>query len=397
MPTASPIPVNPAVLVWARKESGYTVSRVSERMKVKEDRFLQWEQGGRNPTLKQVQELARIFHRPLSLFFLPNPPSVTPLGAEYRRLPGMAPGHESPEMRLAVRQMLIRRENAINLLGELGESILEFSLQAHLSEHPEAVAERLRSALKIDIQMQLKWQSEWQALNAWRDAVESLGVLVFQFSKVELDEVRGISLLRFPMPVVGVNSKEIPEPKGFTLIHEVVHLMLASGKEELPAIKEIRNDEQWSTVEQFAETVTSHTMVPETALAGIIRDQGFDADQWGLDEVRRLARRFRLSPLAMATRLRASGYMNWPTYWAWKRAWDEFVANLPPRKGGFATPVDKAVSRNGRSYSQLVLEAMNSNRLTPVEASHYLGLKFEHFGRLREKMLSRTWQDGSDG
>ena len=285
----------------------------------------------------------------------------------------------------------------INLIGELGEPIIEFGLQAHLSERPEAVADRLRSALNIDTQIQLKWRSEWQALNAWRDAVESLGVLVFQFSKVELEEVRGISLLRFPMPVVGINGKEIPEPKSFTMIHEVVHLMLASGQEELPALRERRSDEQWSSVEQFAETVTSHTMVPEAALDGVIRAERFDGDQWGLDEVRHLARRFRLSPLAMATRLRASGYMTWPTYWAWKKAWDEFVANLPPRKGGFATPVDKAVSRNGRSYSQLVLEAMNSNRLTPVEASHYLGLKFEHFGRLREKLLSRTWQDGSDG
>jgi len=396
MQTASPIPVNPAVLAWARKESGYTVSRLSQRMQVREDRFLQWEEGDRPPTLKQVQELARIFHRPLSLFFLPNPPSITPLGAEYRRLPGVVPGHESPEMRLAVRQMLIRRENAINLIGELGETITEFGLQAHLSERPEAVAERLREALRIDIQTQLKWQSEWQALNAWRDAVESLGVLVFQFSKVEIEEVRGISLLRFPMPVVGINSKEIPEPKSFTLIHEVVHLMLASGKEELPAIKEGRNDEQWSFVEQFAETVTSHTMVPVAALADVIRDLGFEGDHWGLDEVRRLARRFRLSPLATATRLRASGYMSWATYRAWRKAWDEFVANLPPRKGGFATPVDKAVSRNGRSYTQMVLEAMNSNRITPVDASHYIGLKFEHFGSLREKLLSRAWQDGSD-
>ncbi len=45
----------------------------------------------------------------------------------------------------------------------------------------------------------------------WRAAVEQLGVLVFQFPKVELTDVRGLSLLRFPLPVVGVSSKEQPD------------------------------------------------------------------------------------------------------------------------------------------------------------------------------------------
>lgn len=138
-------------------------------------------------------------------------------------------------------------------------------------------------------------------------------------------------------------------------------------------------------------------MIPEAFLDSVLHDEGFRQSHWGLDEVRRLARRFRLSPLAMATRLRASGHMTWPAYRAWRKAWDEFVASLPPRKGGFAAPVDKAMSRNGRTFSQMVLEAMNANRISSVEASRYLGLKFEHFGSLREKLMARAWQDGSDG
>ena len=32
----------------------------------------------------------------------------------------------------------------------------------------------------------------------------------------------------------------------------------------------------------------------------------------------------------MATRLRASGYMNWSGYQDWKRRWDDFLETLPP-------------------------------------------------------------------
>ncbi len=76
--------------------------------------------------------------------------------------------------------MSIRREQAFNLVGELGEPVQEFNLKAHLSEEPTIVANRLRKALKIDIDVQRNWADEWQAWRQWRTAVEQVGVLVFQ-------------------------------------------------------------------------------------------------------------------------------------------------------------------------------------------------------------------------
>src|ERR1039458_1514549 len=113
------IAVNPSLLAWAREESGYELDQVAKRLQVKGERLVAWEKGERQPTMRQVEALARFLHRPLSVFFLPRPPQLSPLAAEYRRLPDVEPGHESPELRLALRQMLIRRENTLNLMGEL--------------------------------------------------------------------------------------------------------------------------------------------------------------------------------------------------------------------------------------------------------------------------------------
>ena len=82
MPSVLPIPVNPAVLTWAREESGYAVDRVAARLQVKSDRVQAWERGARPPTLRQVQELSRFYHRPLSVFFQAAPPQVPPPAAE---------------------------------------------------------------------------------------------------------------------------------------------------------------------------------------------------------------------------------------------------------------------------------------------------------------------------
>ena len=98
----------------------------------------------------------------------------------------------------------------------------------------------------------------------------------------------------------------------------------------------------------------------------------------------------------MATRLRASGYIDWAFYRAWKQGWDAYVATLTPRTGGFAHPIDQTLSRAGRPYTQVVLEALAANRITPVNAARYLDLKFEHFDRLKESLQGRPGSGGDD-
>jgi Zn-dependent peptidase ImmA (M78 family) len=280
--------------------------------------------------------------------------------------------------------MISRRDTAVELIEELGDAAPEFALEAHLNEDPPVVASRLRAALGVAEETQFSWKNEWQAWREWRTAVEELGVLVFQFPKVELEDARGLSLLHFPLPVVGLNSKEQPESKIYTLIHEVVHLLLAKGKEEAPALNEKRSSSEWEAVERFAESVSSQTLVPESALQAMIPVR---PDKWDLTAVKQLARRFRITPLAMATRLRASGFMDWQAYGTWKQSWNQYIEGLPQRSGGFVHPVDISLGRNGRPYVKLVLEALAANRITSVDASRHLGLKFEHFDKLKAGLM----------
>ena len=396
MSGSTTIAVNPRLLSWAREESGYDVDRVATRLQVKEERVQAWEKGERQPTFRQVEALARFFHRPLSVFFLARPPQVPPLAADYRHLPDVEPGHESPELRLALRQMLARRENTLNLMGELGETIPEFTLRAQLRETPADVGTRLRQATRIGVEKQLGWANEWEAWREWRAVADQLGVLVFQFGKVALREARGLALLRMPLPVAAINGKEIPEAKAFTLFHEIVHLMLAGGHEEAPAVQERRAGDEWMAVERFAEMAASHALVPEAALREVIGQAGMQSESWDIQNVRLVARRFRLTPLAMATRLRESGFMNWDQYNQWRRQWDAYVATLPVRRGGFATPMEKAVNRAGVPFAQLVIQALDANRITPVDASRYLDLKFEHFDKLREHVAFGTGEGSMD-
>lgn len=387
MAATIPAMVTPTVLAWARKESGFEPEPVAKKLQVTLDKLLSWEQGERKPTMRQAQNLAKIYHRPLGVFFLPQPPSIPPLAAEYRRIPGVSPGTESPELRLAIRVVSQRREVVLDLSEELGHPIQEFSTGVHLNESPGVVGARLRSLIGVSAQEQLDWRDEWQAWRRWREAVESAGVSVFQFPKVSLTQARGVSLLLFPLPAIGINTRESSAAaRSFTLMHELAHISLAVGKEEQVALKEKRDDANWAIVERFAEEVASAVLIPDDMLEGFLKKMSLPKDSWDVPLVRRLAYTFRVTPLAMATRLRSVGALSWNGYQSWKDDWEAYVATLKPRGGGFASPVDKTLGRSGRPFVQLVLEAMDANRITAVEACRYLDLRFDHFDKLRGEL-----------
>lgn len=392
--------VNANLLTWAREQSGYAPGPVAKRLNVKPERLLAWERGEMKPTVRQARALARFYHRPFGIFFLPQPPSIPPLATEFRHLPGVTPGIESPELRLALRMISYRREVMLELMKEMDEAVPDFTLQAHLQEVPREVARRLREALGVGVQEQLEWRDEWQAWRRWRAAVESVGVLVFQFPKVPLEQVRGISLLKFPLPAIGINSKESARgARIYTLLHEFLHFALATGNEERVALNESRNDTEWSNVERFAEEVASSILIPEDVLQNFLTRLSVARDAWDVPLVRSLAAKFQVTPLAMATRLRSAGQLSWQGYRDWRESWSQYVSTLKPSKGGFAHPVDKTLGRAGKPFVQLVIEALDANRITAVQACRYLDLRFDHFDKLRSNLREgpRSGQVQDDG
>ncbi|HEU5406837.1 MAG TPA: ImmA/IrrE family metallo-endopeptidase, partial [Nitrospira sp.] len=180
----------------------------------------------------------------------------------------------------------------------------------------------------------------------------------------------------------------------------LVHIALVFGHEEDVALRERRSEASWQEIERFAEEVASAVLIPEEMLNGFLGKMSVPRDTWDLLLVRKLASTFRVTPLAMATRLRFAGALTWNGYKLWKRNWDAYVDTLTPRKGGFASPVDKTLGRAGRPFTQLVLEALDANRITAVDASRYLDLRFDHVQDLRRELFKGSgagFDGGDDG
>jgi|GEM_PF-5760107 len=141
--------VTPAVLHWARIDAGHATSeavirRLPKRARISADQLRAWETGVSVPRMTQAKALAKLYHRPLTVFFLPVPLDYTIFETEYRRLSGVKLSQESPELRIALRGLMQRRKDALRLFGELEETPPPFDLTIHLDEQQADLAKRIR-------------------------------------------------------------------------------------------------------------------------------------------------------------------------------------------------------------------------------------------------------------
>ena len=74
MPTKE-VPLNGAVLAWARTESGFSQDEIAQSLGVEPALVGAWENGQARPTKGQFTRLVDLLKRPSSVFFLPRPPS----------------------------------------------------------------------------------------------------------------------------------------------------------------------------------------------------------------------------------------------------------------------------------------------------------------------------------
>ena len=60
-------PINPDLLVWARKTAGYSVEAAAGKLGLKPDKLDAIERGGALPSFAQIEKAADVYMRPLTV------------------------------------------------------------------------------------------------------------------------------------------------------------------------------------------------------------------------------------------------------------------------------------------------------------------------------------------
>ena len=224
--------INPAILRWAREQSGYTLDLVAQRMGKSTDQIAEWEDGAAHPTWRQFERLARdLYRRPTALFFFPDPPDEPPAITEFRRQPADVLGGLEPDTLYAVRLARARRLDLEELAqyADSGDKDIVATLggKAH-SGDAVSLASEARAYIGVSLDEQVAWSSVEVALDQWRDAIQDCGVWVFKRS-FKQEDIAGFSLSSPKHPLIYLNNGQAKTRQIFTLFHELAHLLFGSG------------------------------------------------------------------------------------------------------------------------------------------------------------------------
>ncbi len=384
MPRSVPALVKPELLVWARQRSGLSLEAAASRAGFDNDRLDLWERGEEHPSIPQLRKLGEVYRRPLAVFFLPKPPTDFDPQREFRRLPGIAPQKESPEMRLALRMALFRREAARDLYERLGEALPDFRAVAHPQEQEEVVGHRIRDLLNVSWETQLEWPSAYTALNVWRSNVEKLGILVFQTGEVELSEMRGTSIPHGPVPLILLNNGDAPHGRVFTLLHELAHILLTNGGHRTSPMEGQSLPED-QVLERVSNRFAAAALMPSREFLAEARNH---ADALGGDEtgLRRFANRIKASPEAILRRLVSLHRVSPSIYRQKRREWQKRPW-FRPAQGAGGPPIEvRVVSSLGRPFASLVIEGYQRNAVSSGDVVDFLGVQLKHLGKIASQL-----------
>lgn len=375
--------INPDLLIWARESSGLGLAEAAERLRIPTGTLASWEEGSARPTVKQLRKLASKYKQSFAAFYLPEPPQLSqPTIRDFRRLPGNVVHERSPDLLLDVRQSMDRRSVFFELLQEQCESPKRFDARTTVKEEPEAVATRIRSLLQLNLEQQRKWRRPDTAFPYWREAIESQGILVFQSSKVQLSEMRGYSIAEFPLPVIVVNRKDTPGGRIFTMIHELVHLMLRSGGLCDLSASILPPEEQ--RIEVFCNHVAGAVLVPKNRLLeeSLVKKHRGGAN-WDDQELTNLSSEYAVSREVILRRLLILGMSNEHFYRSKRAEFQQQYQQRPTE--GFALPKSRdVVSAAGKPFVRLIMSAYQADRITASDVADYLGVKLRYFDEINE-------------
>ena len=183
--------------------------------------------------------------------------------------------------------------------------------------------------------------------------------------------LRGFALSDEHAPVVVVNTRENPQARIFTLLHELAHL---ASRTETSCLEGTGPSTSADRVERWCERTAGTALLPRVSLAAeLSAEASSERPDFGL--VERLAGRFKASLRATAVALIEAGL-----------APDELYAEVDEaaptsdfaKKPGFGGGGQEAWRRRlrevGPRAARTVLAAMAADRLNELEARRYLNL-----------------------
>jgi Zn-dependent peptidase ImmA (M78 family) len=396
MSRSSPeVTIAPDVFRWLCGSSGFTASEISKRIDVSERIVRSWCEGAQKPVipLTKVEQLSKMFKRPLAAFLLAHPPEEPNLPKDFRRHPDSDTGY-SKELLLVIRKARRIQEIHHELTDNLQISS-KISLKVRtIKEDPEKVAQQERERSGIQVSGDTTGMSPVRAFDSWRGWLESQNISVLKI-RMPVDDARGFSLTNGKSYVIVVNSSDADRARLFTLFHEYAHILL-----NMPVVCNQGDDDldEYAGVERWCNHFAGAFLAPGNEIednpairqalksgnylraAGSIRQRYLISKEAGLMRLLTLKKISSGQYIQGRDQIRAEFSLREAEKKEKEQAAEE-------EEGGFGVPLDKkCVAEKGTGYVSLVMENVRKGHISNSDALDYLDVKLRHLEKFQESM-----------
>lgn len=304
------VAIRPKLLRWAYERAGFGLGDLAHKF----PRLSAWENGAAQPTLKQVEAFAKATYTPVGYLFLQEPPlEMVPI-PDFRAMANARIDHPSPDLLETIYVCQQRQEWFRDYARSVGEKPLAFVGSASVQNEIVATAAHIRAALHFDVNERRNMPTWTDALRAFIEQADGLGILVMcngvvhnnNYRHLDPQEFRGFAMADDLAPLVFINGADTKAAQMFTLAHELAHIWLGQSavSDAQPAIVPDQEVERW------CNHVAAELLVP----LELIR-QVYEANANLPDEVNRLARRFKVSTLVVLRRIHDVGGLTRQEFW----------------------------------------------------------------------------------
>lgn len=336
-------------------------------------KWLLWLNGEAQPTLKQLEDFARLTHTAFGYFFLPQPPMLALPVPDFRTLRDEALAEPSSDL-LDTLYLCQQRQDWYRDHARMhGLPALPFVGSASMQEAPDAVAQRLRETLRLSSEARRQLPSWTDALRQLIATAEDAGVMVMTSSvvgsnshrKLDVGEFRGFALADALAPLVFLNGADSKAAQMFTLAHELAHVWLgATGVSDTQA-----GQVPEQITERWCNQVAAELLMPMEELRATHQRHAPIPD-----EIQRLAREFKVSTLVALRRLFDAGYISQTALWQLYREEQERLRTLKERSscGDFYRSLG---ARTSKRFARAILSSTLEGLTSFPDAFRMLGVR----------------------
>jgi Zn-dependent peptidase ImmA (M78 family) len=244
----------------------------------------------------------------------------------------------------------------------------------------EVAGERIRQLLKIDSKEIRSISDIYDVFKFWKKKIEMLGILVFQFQGINLNEMRGFVFSELPYPTIVINQKDAVHARIFTLFHELTHIILNNTGICDPSFS---NGMDEKGLETYCNYVAGAALVPihEFLLHPIVKDLN---NSKIVESVTSLSNYFKVSKEVILRRLLIGKKIAKDSY---NQMITEFIPDVKKKDStsGGGDFYNNFFSSNSNEYLKIIFRAMRSENISVFDTLTYLGVRYPTFETIQSK------------